>query len=91
MLINPLNGHPSVLLCDHQEILEILTKRHMEFDRGAREQQAFGALLPQQFLSIQTPTSKFKFHRELMKDLMLPSFLQNVLKIPSDLKSESDT
>jgi hypothetical protein len=47
VFINSLNGHPSVLLCDHQEIRDILMKRHEEFDRGAREQQAFGALLPQ--------------------------------------------
>jgi hypothetical protein len=78
VFINPLNGNPSVLLCDHKETRDILFRRHKEFDRGARERQAFGALLPQQFLSIQTPTAKFKFHKELMKDLMLPGFLHDV-------------
>ncbi|KAH7379123.1 cytochrome P450 [Phaeosphaeria sp. MPI-PUGE-AT-0046c] len=78
VFINPLNGEPSVLLCDHREIRDILMRRHGTFDRGARERQAFGALLPEQFLSIQTPTAKFKFHRELMKDLMLPPFLNNM-------------
>ncbi|KAJ9610803.1 hypothetical protein H2200_005580 [Cladophialophora chaetospira] len=78
VFMQPFNGKPLVLICDHREIRDILTKRHKEFDRGNREANAFGALLPQQFLSIKTPTPKFKFHRELMRDLMLPSFLNEV-------------
>lgn len=69
---------PEVLLGDHREIRDILLRRHKEFDRGSKETNAFGALLPQQFLSIKTPTAKFKFHKELMKDLMLPQFLSTV-------------
>lgn len=72
------------------EIRDILMRRHGEFDRGAREQQAFGAVLPQQFLFIQTPTTKFKFHRELMKDLMLPSSLQNVVRRPFHVELEAN-
>ncbi|KAJ9644327.1 hypothetical protein, variant [Exophiala oligosperma] len=78
VFLHPFDGKPSILLCDHREIRDILMKRYKEFDRGNREQNAFGALLPQQFLSIQTPTPKFKFHKELMKDLMLPGFLNDV-------------
>ncbi|KIW22942.1 uncharacterized protein PV07_11185 [Cladophialophora immunda] len=69
---------PEVLLGDHREIRDILLRRHREFDRGSKEPNAFGALLPQQLLSIKTPTAKFKFHKELMKDLMLPQFLSTV-------------
>lgn len=69
---------PEVFLCDHREIRDILVRRHKEFDRGSKESNAFGALLPQHFLSIKTPTPKFKFHKELMKDLMLPQFLSTV-------------
>jgi hypothetical protein len=78
VFISPLSGSPTVLLCDHREIRDILIKRHQDFDRGGREAKAFGQQMKEQFLSIKTPTARFKFHKELMKDLMLPGFLNDV-------------
>ncbi|EXJ74561.1 uncharacterized protein A1O5_02857 [Cladophialophora psammophila CBS 110553] len=40
-------------------------RRHKVFDRGFNEPNAFGTLLPKQFLSIKTPTPKFKFHKKV--------------------------
>jgi hypothetical protein len=69
---------PQVILTDHREIHDIFTKRHREFDRGYMEIEAFGGVIPDELLSLKTPSPEFRFHKDLMKELMLPTFLQKV-------------
>jgi len=52
-----------------------------DFDRSDRAREAFAGIVPHQMLSYQTVDPKFKKHRELMRDLMSPKFLNQVRKL----------
>ncbi|KAF5719485.1 cytochrome P450 monooxygenase 3A14 [Fusarium mundagurra] len=68
-------GKPRIVLSDFREAHDILGKRFKEFDRSDRGREAFAGIIPHQMLSLQTVDPRFKKHRELMKDLMTPKFL----------------
>ncbi|KAJ9610809.1 hypothetical protein H2200_005586 [Cladophialophora chaetospira] len=69
---------PQVVLVDHKEIHDIFHRRHREFDKGYKEAEAFGGIIPDELLSYKLASSEYRYHKELMKDLMLPAFLQKV-------------
>ncbi|KLP09079.1 related to TRI13-cytochrome P450 [Fusarium fujikuroi] len=71
-------GKPRVVLSDFREAQDILSKRLKDFDRSDRAREAFAGIIPHQMLSYQTVDPKFKKHRELMRDLMSPKFLNQV-------------
>jgi hypothetical protein len=69
---------PQVILTDHREIHDIFHKRFKEFDKGYKESEAFGGIIPDELLSLKLASPEYKFHKDLMRDLMLPQFLNNV-------------
>lgn len=69
---------PQVILTDHREIHDIFHKRFKEFDKGYKEAEAFGGIIPDELLSLKLSSPEYKFHKEIMRDLMLPQFLNNV-------------
>lgn len=71
-------GAPRVLLTDFRETQDIFTKRLKEFDRGTRAQEAWEGIIPHMMLSYHTTDPRFRKHREIMKDLMSPSFLTQI-------------
>ncbi|SCV57307.1 related to TRI13-cytochrome P450 [Fusarium fujikuroi] len=71
-------GKPRVVISDFREAQDILSKRLKDFDRSDRAREAFAGIVPHQMLSYQTVDPKFKKHRELMRDLMSPKFLNQV-------------
>jgi hypothetical protein len=71
-------GKPRVIVSDFRETQDILSRRLKEFDRSDRAREAFAGIIPHQMLSYQTVDPKFKKHRELMRDLMSPKFLNQV-------------
>ncbi|RGP68819.1 hypothetical protein FSPOR_5025 [Fusarium sporotrichioides] len=69
---------PRVIVTDYREAQDILSKRLKEFDRSERVREAWEGVIPHEMLSYKTVDPKFKKHRELLRDLMSPNFLQNV-------------
>jgi hypothetical protein len=74
VFIRPI-GKPRVIVSDFREAHDVLSKRLKDFDRSDRAREAFAGIVPHQMLSYQTVDPKFKKHRELMRDLMSPKFL----------------
>ena len=68
---------PSVIISDYREVNDLLTRRHAEFCRGLKN-DAFAGILPHAHPSLETFDPRFKENRELVKDLMTPSFLDTV-------------
>ena len=69
-------GLPWVLVADHFEASDICMRRLKEFDRADITRQQFDALTPGHQISLKTSDPKFKKNRELVRDLMSTSFLQ---------------
>lgn len=70
---------PFVMLSDYDAIHELLSKRWKEFDRGDTTLQFFGYYMAPSFhLLLNTSDPRFRQHRELLRDLMMPDFLHNV-------------
>ncbi|KAH7379127.1 cytochrome P450 [Phaeosphaeria sp. MPI-PUGE-AT-0046c] len=69
---------PQVVLTDHKEIHDIFHHRWKEFDKGYKESEAFGGIIPDELLSLKLRSPEYKFHKDLMRDLMLPQFLHTV-------------
>ena len=66
---------PQVVLTDHKEIHDIFYRRWKEFDKGYKESEAFGGIIPDELLSLKLRSPEYKFHKDIMRDLMLPQFL----------------
>jgi hypothetical protein len=73
----PFKG-PSVAVVDYHEAHDILTRRTKEFDRGTRSAQIFNTVLPNHHIAMKTTDHRFKGNKDLVKDLMTPSFLSQV-------------
>lgn len=69
---------PQVVLTDHKEIHDIFHNRWKEFDKGYKESEAFGGIIPDELLSLKLRSPEYKFHKDIMRDLMLPQFLHTV-------------
>ncbi|RFN54955.1 cytochrome p450 1a1 [Fusarium flagelliforme] len=69
-------GLPWVFVADHFEASDICMRRLKEFDRGEVTRQQFDALAPGHQISLKTSDPRFKKNRELVRDLMSTSFLQ---------------
>jgi hypothetical protein len=71
-------GKPTVVLADFRETQDILLRRGKDFDRSDRSADAFAGLIPDHMVSLKTSDPAFKVHRELLRDLVTPSYLNNV-------------
>jgi cytochrome P450 len=68
---------PFVILSDFREIQDILLHRKDDFDRTDMAYEMFGGLVPNFHLHMKT-NARWKSHRRLLQDLMVPRFLNNV-------------
>lgn len=69
---------PTVVVSDYREIVDICTRRTNEFDRGSRNKECVGLTAPNFHFTMESRDPKFKTHRELLRDIMTPSFLEEV-------------
>lgn len=69
---------PTVIISDYREVVDICSRRLHEFDRGSRNKECIGLVAPNFHMTMETGDPKFKFHRELLRDLMTPKFLEQV-------------
>lgn len=69
---------PSVIIVDYHEAFDILVRRTKEFDRSTRSTEMFNTVIPNHHISMKSSDHRFKGNKELIKDLMTPSFLSNV-------------
>lgn len=77
--LSPLSK-PILILADFQECQDILMRRTKEFDRGKRSTDVFGTVVPEHHIAMTSSDPRFKGNKELVKDLMTPSFLNEVCR-----------
>ncbi|KAH8646845.1 cytochrome P450 [Xylariales sp. PMI_506] len=68
-------AQPSVIVMDFQETQDILTRRTKEFDHGKRWTDAFVGVMPDHHISMMSSDPRFKRNKEIIRDLMSPTFL----------------
>ncbi|KEY73823.1 hypothetical protein S7711_03121 [Stachybotrys chartarum IBT 7711] len=81
VFLNPFSWakhNSTVLLTDHREVLDILSRRTKEFDRSQLNERVVGMVAPNFHYTMMSSDPRFKLQRELLKDVMTPVFLSNV-------------
>lgn len=69
---------PAVLISDYREVNDILSHRDaVDFKRG-KKVDVFSGILPHAHPAMETFDPRFKSSRDLVRDLMAPSFLHSV-------------
>ncbi|CAE7205999.1 hypothetical protein PTNB73_07268 [Pyrenophora teres f. teres] len=69
---------PAVLISDYVEVNDILSRRDaVDFKRG-KKVDVFSGILPHAHPAMETFDPRFKSSRDLVRDLMVPSFLNKV-------------
>ncbi|KAH6701364.1 cytochrome P450 [Leptodontidium sp. MPI-SDFR-AT-0119] len=69
---------PAVLISDYREVNDILSHRDaVDFKRG-KKVDVFSGVLPHAHPAMETFDPRFKSSRDLVRDLMVPSFLNKV-------------
>ncbi|KAI0438162.1 cytochrome P450 [Xylaria telfairii] len=71
-------SRPCVVLSDYRESFDILTRRTKEFDRSGRTAATVRGIVPNSLITMTSSDPRFKGNKELTKDLMTPSFLNEV-------------
>ena len=69
---------PWVVVADHYEASEICMHRLKEFDRGAASTGLFHCVVPGAHITLKSSDPQFKRNKELVRNLMTPSFLNEV-------------
>ena len=69
---------PAIIISDFQESHDILLRRTKEFDRSPATAAIFQGTVGNHHIAMETHDPRFKGNKELVKDLMSPSFLNNV-------------
>ncbi|KAF4976236.1 hypothetical protein FZEAL_7074 [Fusarium zealandicum] len=69
---------PWVVVADHHEVAEICIRRVKEFDRADATISVFWGVVPSAHLTLKTSNPQFRKNKELVRDLMTPSFLTEV-------------
>ncbi|RYP66003.1 hypothetical protein DL769_006160 [Monosporascus sp. CRB-8-3] len=69
---------PMVIVSDFRESQDLLTARSKDLERGAFNNETFGGVTPEHFISMNTSDPRFKVTRGLTNDLMTPRFLNEV-------------
>lgn len=72
----PLFGKPWLILTDYVESEDILLRRNDDFKKADFQINNFKCTSPDHHIAMQT-NAEFKRHRQLIQDLMTPSFLHN--------------
>ncbi len=70
-------GPPMLYLTDHREIYDLMFHRK-DFDRAKRMSQTFGTVISNHHIAMQSSDPRFKGNKDLIKDLMTPTFLTKV-------------
>ncbi|KAH8646268.1 cytochrome P450 [Xylariales sp. PMI_506] len=68
---------PMVILADYQEVQDILVRRTKEFDRSQLLINIFQPGAPDHHITMRSADPRFKGNKELVRDLMSPSFLNS--------------
>ncbi|KAI1036032.1 hypothetical protein LB504_011390 [Fusarium proliferatum] len=83
-------GAPWVFVADYFEASDICMRRLKEFDRSDVTWEQFNGVVPGHHITLKSSDPKFKKNKELIRDLMTPTFLQqarrNLLCIRALLK-----
>ncbi|KAF4338405.1 cytochrome P450 monooxygenase 1A1 [Fusarium beomiforme] len=69
-------GAPWVFVADYFESSDICMRRLKEFDRSVVTWEQFQGVVPDHHITLKSADPKFKKNKELIRDLMTPSFLQ---------------
>lgn len=71
-------GKPWVVVADHHEVADICMRRLKEFDRSDVTISVFSGIIPGAHLTLKSADAQFRKNKELVRDLMTPSFLTEV-------------
>lgn len=71
-------GAPWVFVADYFEASDICMRRLKEFDRSDVTWEQFNGVVPGHHITLKSSDPKFKKNKELIRDLMAPTFLQQV-------------
>ncbi|GKU11352.1 unnamed protein product [Fusarium langsethiae] len=71
-------GKPWVVVADHYEAAEVCTHRLKEFDRGSASTAVFNCVVPGSHITLESHNPQFKKNKELVRNLMTPTFLSEV-------------
>ncbi|KAH7159615.1 cytochrome P450 [Dactylonectria estremocensis] len=77
LFLNPFE-QPSVVVSDYREVVDICARRLKEFDRGTRNKECVGLTAPNFHMTMESRDPRFRVHKELLRDLMTPAFLNEV-------------
>ncbi|UNI17558.1 hypothetical protein JDV02_003890 [Purpureocillium takamizusanense] len=69
---------PAVIVSDYRTAVDICARRAREFDRGSRNRECVGLTAPAFHFTMESRDPRFRLHREILRDLMSPWFLQEV-------------
>jgi hypothetical protein len=69
---------PTLVLCDFQEAQDVLLRRTKDFDRATVSGDAFRGIMTDFHLPMRSNDPKLKGNKELIRDLMSPTFLHEV-------------
>ncbi|KAK7432279.1 hypothetical protein QQZ08_001224 [Neonectria magnoliae] len=69
---------PTVVVSDYREVVDICSRRLKEFDRGTRNKECVGLTAPNFHMTMESRDSRFRAHKELLRDLMTPAFLNEI-------------
>ncbi|RKL10176.1 hypothetical protein BFJ68_g8792 [Fusarium oxysporum] len=71
-------GAPWVFVADYFEASDICMRRLKEFDRSDVTWEQFNGVVPGHHITLKSSDPKFKKNKELIRDLMAPTFLQQI-------------
>ncbi|KAH7002334.1 cytochrome P450 [Ilyonectria destructans] len=69
---------PAVVVSDYREVVDICSRRLKEFDRGTRNKECVGLTAPNFHMTMESRDPRFRLHKELLRDLMTPAFLNEI-------------
>lgn len=73
-------GAPWVFVADYFESSDICMRRLKEFDRSNVTWEQFNGVVPGHHITLKSSDPKFKKNKELIRDLMAPTFLHQVTR-----------
>lgn len=65
-------------MSDYRTAVDICSRRTNELDRGSRNMERIGLTAPNFHFTMQSSDPRFRWHRELLRDLLTPWFLKEV-------------
>ncbi|KAH6896681.1 cytochrome P450 [Thelonectria olida] len=77
LFIHPFDK-PTVVVSDYREVVDICSRRLKEFDRGTRNKECIGLTAPNFHMTLESRDPRYKQHKELLKGLMSPAFLNEI-------------